>query len=72
MKNKRKILARKVLRKGVIRGVKSESATHHQPLENTGEMHTPIRDHPPSSLVSRGWSRIGVCVRVGLVVCGGR
>ena len=58
------------VKKGVNGGVKYFFSTHHQPPENTGEMHTSILDHPPSSLDSWWWSRIGVCVGVGLVVGG--
>ena len=45
-------LNQKSVNKGVNGGVKYFFPTHHQPFENTRKMHTPIRDHPPSSLDS--------------------
>ena len=50
MKKISKIFAKQGVNSGVNGGVKYFFSTYHQPPENTGETHTPIPDHPPSSL----------------------
>ena len=55
-------LGLKDVNRDVNGSVKYFFRTHHQPIEITGETHTPIRDHPPSSLdFVRVVTNRGVC-----------